>query len=78
MIISCDQFLQIRKIDPKAMQGVVFQKYEGRNGPCLATVDAPMSADEALEYCATVVSEGKAKPADRKADNKVYAAGSAE
>ena len=76
MIISTSQYLQIVERVPTAFKDVLFTKFEGTRGPCLATVDGPMTDIQALEYCKEVRDHGIAKPVEeKKAGNKVFQAG---
>lgn len=76
MIISCKQLIQLRAVDPDAFKNVTFQKYEGNNGPCVATVEGPMNIEEALAYSHEVEASGKVKPASEKqASGQAYSAG---
>lgn len=79
MIVSCKQLVQMHAIDKNAFSGVIFQTYKGSNGPCVATVDNPMTLEEAIAYSERMEDSNKPKPADEKpAAGTAYRAASAE
>ena len=78
MILSPQQFIDIRKLDSGALKDVVFTKFAGNRGPCIASVDHPMTADEAQAYCEQIVADATPRPVDEKpANGKVFDAAGA-
>lgn len=76
MIMSTKQLLMSHQVDPNAFKDVVFTKYDGNNGPCVATVSDPMTLEQAVAWAKQCEEDNKVKAQPEKpAAGTVYSAG---